>query len=286
MSKSIEILCPARLTLFFNSYESNNIKRFKLINQTISLYDKLEISEDKKKYDGLKIISNKKDLTLNQNNICYKACSLFFEYTGINPNTFNVILEKGIPISKGLAGSESTAAGLLKGLNEYYHTNLTNDELMKLAIKLGDEVPYFLISGYAKITDDLTNIKRISNNPYNSYLVIEPNFTYTKKEREERLLTLPNKEVSKSDNHLLYSDYSRKILDELIELENFLKSCSNINYMVLGSGPTYFVASREKNMASTLKLKLKKEFPDYKIYNAKNVDGHKMLIKYPERCDI
>ena len=95
-----------------------------------------------------------------------------------------------------------------------------------------------------------------------------------------------NKQIYKSDNHLLYSDYSRKILDELIELENFLKSCSNINYMVLGSGPSYFVASSKKNMTSTLKLKLKKEFPNYKIYNAKNVDGHKMLIKYPKRYDV
>ena len=157
---------------------------------------------------------------------------------------------------------------------------------MNLAIKLGTEVPYFLVSGYAKITDNLTNIKKITNNPYNSYLIIEPNFIYTKKEREERLLTLPNKEVSKTDNHLLYSDYSKKILDELIELENFLKSCSNINYMVLGSGPSYFVASHEKNTASTLKLKLKREFPNYKFYDTKNVEGHKMLIKYPFIRDI
>lgn len=255
MAKSIEILCPARLTLFSNAYESKNIKRFKIINQTISLYDKLEISEDRKKYDGIKIISSKNGLTFDQNNICYKTCSLFFEYTGINPNTFNVILEKGIPMTIDLAGSESLAAGLLKGLNEYYNTNLTKKQLMFLAHMIGDEVPYFLISGYAKIKDDFTNIEKIHDNPYCTYLIIEPDFL--QKNTEE----------------------------ELVKLENILKLYFNSNYFILKKDQAYCIAFEDKYISPGLIIKLKKDFPNYKIYNCKNEIGHKMLIKYPSNLD-
>lgn len=281
MAKSIELLCPAKITLFLNKYESNNMKKFKVINQTINLYDKLVISEDKKQNNGIKIITNNKKILTDQDNICYKTCCLFFEYTNIYPKTFNVYIEKGIPILKGLSGGASSAAGLLKGLNEYYHTNLTKEEMMSLAFKINEEVPYFLVSGYAKITDNPTNINKMHDNPYNSYLIIEPDFIYNKEE-----INLPNKEIIRLDNQHLYNDYSFSNKDELIELKNFLNSCSGIKYLKNACGPSYFLPFKEKNINSGLKIKLKKEFPNFNIYTCHNEKDHKMLIKYPHKLDI
>lgn len=279
MGKSVEIQCPARLTLFLNSYQSKNVKRFNLINQTVNIYDKLTISEDKKKYDGIKIIS--KDLKIQpENNICYKAAKLFFEYTGVNPNTFNILLEKNIPIKKGFAGSASLAAGILKGLNEYYHTNLTKRELMLLAIELGEEVPYFIVSGYASINDEFTNIKRLHDNPYQSYLIVElKNNELAKNEID----LFNNSKIIRFDDSMLYNEFSKNISPELLRLENYIRSHTDLNYNLLSNGPVYFVASKQLAISAGLMIKLKKEFPGLKVYYSKNSVGHKILTKYSTR---
>lgn len=277
MGKSVEIECPARLTLFLNSYQSKNIKKFNLINQTVDIYDKLTISEDKKKYEGIKIIS--KDLNIQpENNICYKAAKLFFEYTGITPNTFNIYLEKNIPIKKGFAGSSSLAAGVLKGLNEYYHTNLTKKELMLLAIKLGEEVPYFIVSGYASINDEITNVKRLHDNPYQSYLIVEPKNLEIE---SNEFHLFDNYKIIRFDDSMLYNEFSKNISSKLLSLENYIKSHTNSSYNLLARGPVYFIGFKQTAISASLMIKLKKEYPNFKVYYCRNSSGHKILTKYP-----
>lgn len=280
MQKSIEISCPARLTLFFNQYyDSNNINHFRIINQTISLYDKLTISEEKNKYNGIKIITNPGIKNFNNNILL--ACKLFFDYTQINHDLIHIEIEKVIPTSKGLAGTSSDVAGILLGLNQFYHTNLTKKELLLLASHLGRNVPYFIVSGYALINDSPINIEKLHHNPFYSYLIIEPNLQRplleTNQIKTNRIITFQKE---------LYNDFSKYNYQELIRLKEYLQSQENLQYLLLNKGPIYFVASKEKYFSSSLMLKLKKEFPEYKIYNCENTNGYKILKKYPTTLDI
>ena len=60
-----------------------------------------------------------------------------------------VKIEKNIPLMSGLGGDSSDAAALLKGLNELYELNISDDNLHKIANELGSDVPFFLKGGTA-----------------------------------------------------------------------------------------------------------------------------------------
>lgn len=283
MLKTVEVMCPARVTLFYNNlgFDNNNKHKFKLVNQTVDIYDVLEITEFKNDDTGIEIISDSKDIPFDNENICYKACQLFLKYTGIKTNSLKIFLDKKIPVSMGFAGSSSDAAGLLIGLNKYYKTNLTERELLLLAFELGYEVPYFIVSGYASINDSL-KIEKLHENPYSNYLIIKPNISIDKK---ELLLKLDDSNVSEinSSGRIIYNDFSKYMPDELSRLKRFLETYPSINYTLLGSGPSYFVPLQNLSEAPRLIRDLHHEFTSYDLYTCKNSSGHKILVKHPVR---
>lgn len=280
MLKTVEVMCPARVTLFYNNlgFGEDNKPKFKLVNQTINVYDILEIAELKKEDDRIEINSDSKDIPLNCENLCYKACQLFFKYTGIKHSQVKIFIDKKIPTSMGFGGSASDAAGVLIGLNKYYKTNLTERELLLLAYELGYEVPYFIISGYASINDSL-KIEKLHNNPYSDYLIIKPNISIDK---DKILLNLDNTKSNERDisNQVLHNDFSNYMPDELSRLKRFLDTYPTIRYSLLGNGPSYFVPL--KNLSETPRMirDLHHEFKGYELFTCKNSTGHKTLVKH------
>ena len=53
-------------------------------------------------------------------------------------------IEKKIPVCGGLGGGSSNAACVLRALNETSETPLSTDELMRLGLTLGADVPFFI----------------------------------------------------------------------------------------------------------------------------------------------
>jgi len=69
----------------------------------------------------------------------------------------DIFAEKVIPIGGGLGGGSSNAATTLKTVNKMFHLGLSYQELSKLALELGSDVPYFLnpIPSYAESRGEL-----------------------------------------------------------------------------------------------------------------------------------
>jgi 4-diphosphocytidyl-2-C-methyl-D-erythritol kinase len=53
-------------------------------------------------------------------------------------------LHKAIPTGAGLGGGSSDAATLLNGLNKYFALNIDHNELLRLALELGSDCPFFI----------------------------------------------------------------------------------------------------------------------------------------------
>lgn len=278
MLKIVEVSCPAKINLFLNVTGFNEEKKLhsvKMINQTIDLYDNITLQETKVG-NGITVKSNNIILS---NNICYEAAKLFFEYTKIKPNNFLITIQKKIPDNSGLGGKSTDAAGVLLGLNEYYHTNLTKRELIFLASLLGQDVPYFIYSGCKIITGYGDRIETYSKSPYQRFLVIKPDFEL----KQEDMISQIDKNNLNEKNisvKLLSNDFSSVMPEETTRLKEFLSKYPDLNYSLSGTGPSYFIAFPEKHIKSTMKIILKKEFPNYKLYDAKKSDGHKLLIRY------
>ena len=266
----MKILCPAKINLFLNILgKKNNMHELLLVNQTIDLYDEIELIINNT--NTIRIESNE-NIPLDENNSIYKAAKLFKEKYNINDGmTFKI--KKRIPVEAGLGGESTDAAGTILILNEYYQLNLSKDEMSKLGISIGSDVPYFIYSGYKIVKSIGDKIETPKKNPYNNYIIIKPNFGLNTKEMFNRI---DNKKINKkSINKIPYNDFMKVVPDEINIIEKYLNDNNIKNHTLSGSGSSYYIALKEKD--NNLYKNLKDQFKDYLVLETSNCDKYKII---------
>ncbi|WP_456464274.1 4-(cytidine 5'-diphospho)-2-C-methyl-D-erythritol kinase [Persephonella sp.] len=194
-----------------------------------------------------------------EENIVTKALKRFEEWTGIHPE-FEIFIEKNIPIEAGLGGGSSNAATVLQFLNSYYSFPLSDEELKKLALLLGADVPFFLKGGIAigeGIGEKLTYLdKKLKKKIF----IIYPNIQIKTSEIYSKIT--PQMLTKREDIHIIDSllgetdTFFEKIENTLgmIVEENFpevkevLNTLRHLNYrpLVSGSGSSVFAVGAPK----------------------------------------
>ena len=111
------------------------------------------------------------------NNIIFKAAKFFLELTDNTRYGAHIVLKKHIPIGAGFGGGSSNVAAILIGLNTLLDSNISQEEMIKLSYKIGDDVKFFLMKlnyimydGYNKHEVNLS----LTNPLY--LLIVKPNF--------------------------------------------------------------------------------------------------------------
>jgi 4-diphosphocytidyl-2-C-methyl-D-erythritol kinase len=110
----------------------------------IDICDSIDLFES----DEIVIETNLDYLPTDERNICYKAAKILRDKYQPDEGV-HIKLIKKIPIGAGLGGGSSDAAAVLNELNKMWKLNLLYDELFKIALSLGSDVPYFLKEGMA-----------------------------------------------------------------------------------------------------------------------------------------
>ncbi len=106
----------------------------------IDFFDYIEINKTSKY--SIDIKTNIKELN-NQDNLAYKAASLFFDKAKIKPQV-KIEIEKNIPMGGGLGGGSSNAAYTLLTLNKLFEFPLSEKEIYDISCLIGSDVPFFL----------------------------------------------------------------------------------------------------------------------------------------------
>lgn len=242
---------PAKINLSLDVLKkrSDGYHELKMIMQTISLYDEIDIE----KADEISIDSNKKDIPLNNKNLAWKAAELFFKYTGIDGGC-KIYITKNIPDGAGLGGGSSDAATVLIALNEIYSTNLSKTELINIAVKIGADVPFFILKGTCLaegIGEILTKIEN-KTNPY--VLIYKPEFSISTKWAYENLKleskpyydvnkiaeNLKNKDYKFNDIFNYLEDVSISKFTEISIIKNKMKTLGATGSLMSGSGSSVF----------------------------------------------
>ncbi len=109
--------------------------------ERISLADEITL---RRASSGIKIKTNSKKLPRGRANIAYRAAELLKKKFGVREGVI-IGIKKNIPIAAGLGGGSSNAATVLVGLNRLWRLDLSKKELMKLALQLGSDVPFFIL---------------------------------------------------------------------------------------------------------------------------------------------
>ena len=105
--------------------------------------------------------------------IVMRAAHLLQDRFGVKRGV-RISIDKNIPIGGGLGGGSSNAATCLLALNRLWELNLSLDELSKIGLELGADVPVF-VRGYAAWADGVGEHLTPIDLPVPYYLVIYPN---------------------------------------------------------------------------------------------------------------
>ncbi|MEI3122577.1 MAG: 4-(cytidine 5'-diphospho)-2-C-methyl-D-erythritol kinase [Oscillospiraceae bacterium] len=108
------------------------------VMQSVSLCDTVTA---RRTSGGITLTCSDPTLACDETNLAYRAAALFFEETGVEGGAA-LTLEKVIPMQAGLGGGSSDAAAVLRALRRLYAPDMPLEELERMAIRLGSDVPY------------------------------------------------------------------------------------------------------------------------------------------------
>ena len=246
-----------------------------MIMQTIDLYDLIEINE--KDNDQITIKSTSDEIPLDCNNLVYKAANLIKKTFNINKGV-EIHIKKNIPVAAGMAGGSSNAAAVLVGLNKLWNLNLSNQQLEKIGLKLGADVPFCINGGAvlaSGIGEELTPIKGLTKDV--CILVCKPDLFVSTKEVYE---CLDSKDIDKRPNNkflieCLKNEDTRQLAENMFnvlegvtmdkhpviqQIKDIMTNNRALGAMMSGSGPTVFGLYENREDAVKCKAILEKQF--------------------------
>lgn len=133
------------LTLDVTGKRADGYHTVKMIMQTVGLHDDIVVTRNDA--DAMTMSSNLSWLPTDDGNLAMRAAKLFYAEVGLPMRGVHIEIFKRIPVAAGLAGGSTDAAAVLRALNTLHETNLSDETLCKLGLRLGADVPYCLMGG-------------------------------------------------------------------------------------------------------------------------------------------
>jgi len=89
-------------------------------------------------------------VTYDESNLVYRAAKKLREYCGVEKGA-RMRLLKTIPSGAGMGGGSADAAAALRGLVQLWDLDISEEELLKLGLSLGADIPFMLTGGLARV---------------------------------------------------------------------------------------------------------------------------------------
>jgi 4-diphosphocytidyl-2-C-methyl-D-erythritol kinase len=150
--KSVTVRVPAKvnLQLSVGSKEADGYHNLVSVFQAISIFDDITIKLGEPG-SGL-TISISGDQThgvpADANNLAAKAVALISKEYDLTVDA-HIEIKKSIPVAGGMAGGSADAAGTIIGIDYLYSLDMTREEMIEIASKIGSDVPFMLSGGTA-----------------------------------------------------------------------------------------------------------------------------------------
>lgn len=135
------------------------------IMQTLDLHDRLTLTAA----ENLEFSCDVPELA-GEANLVMKAAKALQSAAGTRRGA-RITLAKQIPTAAGLGGGSSDAAAALRGLDRLWSLGLPGDELMRIALELGSDVPFFLHGGTALVQGRGENVVPLPR-PHIDWIVV------------------------------------------------------------------------------------------------------------------
>ena len=266
-----KVFSNAKINIGLNVFEKNEDGYHDIdsIMVPVTLADEMEI-EIYNESGNLEIECSEKKIPTDERNILYKTYKVFFENIETKELKIKVLLKKNIPSEAGLGGGSSNAAFFLKVLNEYSGNIYSLEELEKISMRIGSDVPFFIKNKTARVGGKGEKIREVENNLEDGLILIKPEFGVSTKEAYNNFDNLDEKKYSnfdeiesclKTNNRVGIEKNIENSLEQAIENNIDIKILKmtlnavlpNKRFFMSGSGSTYytFVTETERAQVET-----------------------------------
>lgn len=247
----------------------------KTIMQAIDLYDVIVINKISK---GIYLYCDKNYIPCDIKNLAYKAADLFINTYNINDGV-RINIKKNIPVSAGLAGGSTDAAAVLRAMRDMYKPDLSNEELEKLALKIGTDVVYCINGGTAICEGIGEKVTKVTSFKNHILVLVKPPFGVSSKEVYGNLdINKINKhpdietvlKAIDEDNIVSLSKNMKNVLENVTLKKHFILKQIKRESMILGatgclmsgSGPTIFAFFNDMLKAQNCYDKMKSKYKE------------------------
>ncbi len=235
----------------------------RMIMQNVDLYDTLTYRLNDS--GDISLSASAEGVPTDDSNlICKVAHQLQKEY-GVSKGA-DITLEKRIPVAAGMAGGSTDGAATYLALNELWGLGLSKEQLCKLAVKLGADIPYCIVGGTALsegIGEVLTPIKEM---PKCHLVIAKPaiavstGWVYTELDSKE-IPVHPDidgiRGAIEDGNLKRMCDLIGNVLEDVTtsrysvikDIEKILEDNGAVRAFMTGSGPTVFAVYDDKEKA-------------------------------------
>ena len=138
----IEIKAPAKINIGLDilSKRDDGFHNLNTLFYPINdLFDALYMERS----DNFSFSCSDNSIPNDESNLVVKAKNLLEKISGKHINV-KIDLHKIIPSQAGLGGGSSDAAATLISLNEMFHLGIKHESMLKIALDLGSDVPFFI----------------------------------------------------------------------------------------------------------------------------------------------
>jgi 4-diphosphocytidyl-2-C-methyl-D-erythritol kinase len=268
----LTVYAPAKVNLVLEVLEKHDdYHQISSILQTIDLCDVLsfELAEQ--------ISVECSEPSLAGNNVVAEAAMLLKKATKYDKGA-QIELHKHIPWGVGLGGGSSDAASALLALTKLWKRDLPVSELVRLASKLGSDVPFFIYGGTALIEGMGEKVTPLPPSQPTYFVLLVPPLAkipaktkrlysklnaghFTKGELVHAALLLLRREKT-IPPALMFNTFEKVAFDffpRLTEYKRRFEEAGAAKVCLAGSGPCLFTPVREEEKAKNLYLRLKNQ---------------------------
>lgn len=253
-----------------------------MIMQNLSLYDTLTFTVEEADTLTITLACDKAFVLCDARNLIYKAIALMGETYHLTGHV-HVELVKRIPVEAGMAGGSTDCAAAFHAMRELYGLDVSDQELMKLGVKLGADVPYCIMAKTALsegIGEVLTEVAPL---PDCFVVVAKPTISVSTKMVYENLHANElqhHPDVAGMVDALKQGDLSgvasrmenvletvtTKLYPQIEEIKQTMKESGAENAIMSGSGPTVFGLYTEKATAEQAAEKIRQQYVLSEVY--------------------
>ena len=284
--QSLTLPSPGKVNLRLEvvGKRSDGYHELRSLMERVSIADEIDMKIVEK---GITVTCDHEGVPNDESNIAFKAIKEILAYSSRNVGV-EVHIKKYIPVAAGMGGGSSNAATVIKGINHLLKLKLTKEKLMKIGLKVGADVPFFLFEGPAWAEGIGEQLKKVKAMPKLLFLLVNPNipvrtdWVYGRYQMEgvrgNGQGEIANAYRTKKDiAKILHNDLERVTIKEfpvIGEIKDEMLKLGALASQMTGSGPTVFGIFADKiKLTKAFERMEKKAKKEWKIFMAENLDA-------------